>query len=184
MALEPEAGKIREPVLAAARSILLACTPKAKPPMIRYSTPFRLKARMRSFISLVNISANFLDTVCRFGHLTNRCQPFSYGKALPVAIIFGILVFKITDLANQPVWISLGDSCPRTAGDVCPQFSGAVGCAAFWAGAQNFCAGRGLLTRAHPARAFGEEDLVWNGAQIEALGPAWLAVFEIMGSPA
>jgi hypothetical protein len=68
---------------------------------------------------------------------------------------------------------------------VCPQFACAVWCAAFWAGTQNLCAGRGFLTRAHAARAFGEEDPVWNGAHVEARGPMCAVLsLEFMGSPA
>jgi len=129
-------------------------------------------------MSLVSISPSLLDGVGRFGYLTDRGQPFSYGKALPIAIILGLLVFTIDDFANHPVRIWVRDSGSRTAGEVCPQFSSAVWMTAFWAGAQNLCAGWGFLACAHAAGTFGEQDVIWNAADIEEPDQVRCAVLE------
>lgn len=132
-------------------------------------------------MSLVSISRNFLEGIGRFGHLTDRCQPVAYGKALPVAVIFGLLVLQIDNLANHPVRILVRARRSRTGGHVRPQFACTVWFAAFWAGPQNLCPGWALLTLAHAAGAFGEENLVWNGAHVEAWGPVGPV---LVGSPA
>ena len=67
---------------------------------------------------------------------------------------------------------------------MCAQFACAVRLAAFWAGAQDLGAGWGPLPRAHAAGAFGEEDLVWNGAHVEAPGGVYRPILEPMGLPA
>src|ERR1035437_1329537 len=81
-----------------------ACTPKAWPPMIRYLTAFALKARKRSFRSLVSISRHSFkgggEGIRGLAQLTDRSEPLSNGAALPIAVGFGLLLLEAGHAAD------------------------------------------------------------------------------------